>query len=108
ILLDVNNIFVSGFNHGFDPRRYIDSVPAHRVQQIHLAGHSNCGTHIIDTHDAPIIDPVWELYGYTLKRLGPVSTMIERDDHIPPLDELVAELGEARRVAENSLESLAA
>ncbi len=108
ILLDVNNIFVSGMNHGFDPRRYLDNVPASRVQQIHLAGHSNCGTHIIDTHDAPIIDKVWELYAYTLKRLGPVSTMIERDDHIPPLDELVTELGEARRVARRSLESLAA
>lgn len=108
ILLDVNNIFVSGMNHGFDPRRYLDNVPASRIQQIHLAGHSNCGTHIIDTHDAPIIDKVWELYSYTIKRLGPVSTMIERDDHIPPLDELVTELGEARRVARRSLESLAA
>ena len=61
LLLDVNNIYVSGFNHGFDPREYIDAIPGQRVQQIHLAGHSNCGTHIIDTHDAPVIDEVWKL-----------------------------------------------
>lgn len=99
ILLDVNNIYVSAFNHGFDPKRYIDSVPASRVRQIHLAGHSNCGTHIIDTHDADVIDEVWALYEYTLRRLGPVATMIERDDNIPPLPDLVAELERAREVA---------
>lgn len=99
LLLDVNNIYVSAFNHGFDARAFIDGVPAHRVQQIHLAGHHNHGDYIIDTHDAPIIDPVWDLYDYALARLGPVSTMIERDDHIPELPELVAELGIARRLA---------
>ncbi|HWQ40065.1 MAG TPA: DUF692 domain-containing protein [Burkholderiales bacterium] len=108
ILLDVNNIYVSAFNHGFDARRYIDCVPARRVRQIHLAGHSNCLTHIIDTHDAPIIDPVWELYAYALRKLGPVPTMIERDDHIPPLAELVAELDVARRVAAEALQPVAA
>jgi len=69
------------------------------VQQIHLAGHHNHGDYIIDTHDAPIIDPVWELYDYALARLGPVSSMIERDDHIPELAELVDELAIARRLA---------
>jgi len=99
LLLDVNNIYVSGFNHGFDPRAFIDGVPAGRVRQIHLAGHQNHGDYIVDTHDAPIIDPVWQLYGHALARLGPVSTMIERDDQIPDLAELVDELGIARRIA---------
>ena len=99
LLLDVNNVYVSGFNHGFDPRDFIDGVPAERVRQIHLAGHQNHGDYIVDTHDAPVIDPVWQLYGHALTRLGPVSTMIERDDHIPELAELVDELGIARRLA---------
>jgi len=99
ILLDVNNIYVSSHNHGFDPVAYIEGVPAERVQQIHLAGHENCGDFIIDTHDAAIVDPVWDLYGEAIRRFGPVPTMIERDDRIPPLAELVAELEQARRVA---------
>ena len=99
LLLDVNNVYVSGFNHGFDPREYIDALPGQRIQQIHLAGHSNCGTHIIDTHDAPIVDAVWELYGYTIEALGPVARMIERDDHIPELATLVSELDQARELA---------
>ena len=99
LLLDVNNIYVSSYNHNFDPKEFINGVPAHRVQQIHLAGHHNHGDYIIDTHDAPVIDPVWDLYGYALARLGPVSTMIERDDHIPELEELVVELDRARNIA---------
>ncbi len=99
LLLDVNNVFVSAFNHGFDPRAYIDALPARRIQQIHLAGHSNCGTHIIDTHDAPVIDEVWALYGYAIQALGPVATMIERDDQIPELATLVCELDQARDTA---------
>jgi uncharacterized protein (UPF0276 family) len=99
LLLDVNNVYVSGFNHGFDPRDFIDALPCHRVQQIHLAGHSNCGTHIIDTHDAPVIDEVWKLYGYAIEAFGPVATMIERDDHIPELAALVSELDQAREIA---------
>ena len=99
LLFDVNNVYVSGFNHGFDPREYIDALPSQRIQQIHLAGHTNCGTHIIDTHDAAVIDEVWELYSYTIEAYGPVSTMIERDDHIPELDVLVAELDLARALA---------
>jgi hypothetical protein len=99
LLLDVNNIYVSAYNHGFDARAFINGIPAHRVQQIHLAGHHNHGDYIIDTHDAPIIDPVWELYDHALARLGSVSTMIERDDNIPELGELVEELGIARHLA---------
>ncbi len=99
LLLDVNNIYVSSVNHGFDARTFIDGIPARRVQQIHLAGHSNMGEYIIDTHDEPIADAVFDLYGYACRRLGPVSTMIERDDNIPPLAELIAELGRVRQVA---------
>jgi len=99
ILLDINNIYVSSFNHDFDPIAYLDGVPRERVQQFHLAGHRNLDTHIIDTHDEPIVDPVWELYQAALERFGPISTMIERDDNIPPLDELLAELDHARAIA---------
>ncbi len=99
LLLDVNNVYVSGFNHGFDPKEFIDALPAQRIQQIHLAGHSHCGTHIIDTHDAPVIDEVWSLYRYAIETLGPVATMIERDDHIPELATLVSELELAREIA---------
>ena len=99
LLLDVNNIYVSGMNHGFDPRDFIDGVPAHRIQQIHVAGHSNLGDVIIDTHDAPVPDEVFDLYAYACRRFGPVSTMIERDDAIPPLEDLIAELDRVRAVA---------
>jgi uncharacterized protein (UPF0276 family) len=99
LLLDVNNVYVSSVNHGYDPRAFIEGLPAHRIRQIHLAGHEKRGTLIVDTHDAPIADPVWDLYAYTLRRCGPVATMIERDDRIPPLDELVAELDRAREIA---------
>ena len=105
ILLDVNNVYVSGRNHGFEPRDFIDAMPPERVWQIHLAGHSHAGSLVIDTHDHAVPDPVWDLYAYTVERLGPVSTMIERDDHIPPLAELVEELGAARRVAARALEA---
>jgi hypothetical protein len=103
ILLDVNNIHVSSVNHGFDPIAYLDAVPAERVQQFHLAGHRNLDSHIIDTHDEPIVDPVWELYAEAVCRFGPVSTMIERDDNIPPYAELVAELDRARAIAREVL-----
>ncbi len=103
LLLDVNNIYVSSFNHDFDPRAFIDGVPAQRVQQIHLAGHQHQGDYIIDTHDAPVVDAVWDLYAYALARLGPVSTMIERDDKIPELSELVDELGRARHLGASYL-----
>ncbi|HYL02808.1 MAG TPA: DUF692 domain-containing protein [Steroidobacteraceae bacterium] len=104
ILLDVNNIYVSAVNHEFDPLEYLNSVPPERVQQIHLAGHENYGDYLVDTHDHPVPDPVWELYAAALRRCGAVSTMIERDDHIPPLAELVAELDQARAIARRALE----
>jgi uncharacterized protein (UPF0276 family) len=101
LLLDVNNVYVSARNHHFNPLEYINAVPKQRVQQIHLAGHTDYGDYVIDTHDHPVVDPVWELYEYTLKRLGPVSTMIERDDRMPPFDELMAELQQARGIGES-------
>jgi len=100
LLLDVNNVYVSSVNHEFDPMEYINAVPPEKVYQIHLAGHSNCGDYLIDTHDATIIDPVWDLYAKTITKLGKVSTMIERDDHIPPLEDLLKELNQARDIAE--------
>jgi uncharacterized protein (UPF0276 family) len=100
ILLDVNNIYVSSFNHHYDPIEYLEGVPKHRVWQHHIAGHTNNGNLIIDTHDADVIDPVWALYEETVKRFGPVSTMIERDGNIPPLQQLIAELDHARKIAE--------
>lgn len=103
LLLDVNNIYVSSYNHQFDAKTFIDGVPKKRVQQIHLAGHSNQGDYIIDTHDAPVIDPVWDLYRYAVSRLGAISTMIERDDHIPELDILINELQIARDIAAKEL-----
>lgn len=99
ILLDVNNVYVSGFNHDFDPHDYLRGVPAERVQQFHIAGHRNHGDYIVDTHDEPVIDPVWRLYAEACRRFGAVSTLIERDDNIPPLSELLDELAHARRIA---------
>ncbi len=99
ILLDVNNVYVSSVNHGFDPASYLAAMPQHRVRQLHLAGHSDRGGYIIDTHDAPIAPDVWELYRAARRRFGPVATMIERDANIPPLAELVAELEQARALA---------
>jgi uncharacterized protein len=99
LLLDINNIYVSSYNHDYDPLEYLEGVPPERVWQHHLAGHSNDGNLIIDTHDHDVIDPVWELYAETAKRLGPVSTMIERDGNIPDLDSVLAELERARSIA---------
>ncbi|KTD42173.1 DUF692 domain-containing protein [Legionella parisiensis] len=103
ILLDINNIYVSSVNHQFNPIDYIMAMPPERVAQIHLAGHSNHGNYIIDTHDAPVIQPVWSLYAAALQRLGPISSMIERDDNMPPFAELLAEINQARRIAESIL-----
>lgn len=103
LLLDVNNVYVSSVNHGFNPQLFIDAMPAVAVRQIHLAGHEDHGDYIIDTHDHPVCDAVWDLYAYTLRRLGPVPTMIERDDDIPALPVLVAELDAARVLARSVL-----
>jgi uncharacterized protein (UPF0276 family) len=102
MLLDVNNIYVSGRNHGFDPIAYLDAIPVAPVRQIHLAGHEDRGDIVIDTHDHPVRAEVWALYEHALKRFGPVPTMIERDDHIPPLAELLDELAVARSLAAQS------
>ena len=98
LLLDVNNVYVSATNHGFDPQDFIGGIPPGRVRQIHLAGHTP-GDILIDTHDRAVCDAVWALYGQACRRFGPVATMIERDDAIPPLGELLAELQQARDVA---------
>ena len=94
-LLDVNNVYVSAFNHGFDARAYLDAMPADRIVQIHLAGHTHKGTHILDTHSDHVIDEVWALYEYVLARVGPVSTMVEWDEDIPAFDVVYAEIGKA-------------
>lgn len=102
LLLDVNNVYVSSVNHGFDPDRYLAGVPAERVKQIHLAGHRSFGRYLIDTHDEPVAESVWALYEKAATLFGSVPTMIERDANIPPLGELIAELTHARRIAESS------
>ncbi|USI73495.1 MNIO family bufferin maturase [Sphingomonas morindae] len=99
LLLDVNNIYVSAVNHGFDALAYLEGIPAERVRQIHLAGHSQGRALLIDTHDKPVPPSVWQLYEAAIGRLGPVATMIERDDDIPPLDDLLVELDCARTIA---------
>lgn len=103
LLLDVNNVFVSASNHGFDPVAYLDGVPHDCVRQIHLAGHSQGKELLVDTHDRPVPASVWDLYAHVLPRLGSVATMIERDDDIPPLADLLAELALARRIAADAI-----
>jgi uncharacterized protein (UPF0276 family) len=103
ILLDVNNVFVNAHNHGFDAARYIDAVPAERVFQIHLAGHSTNGPLLIDTHDHAVRDEVWALYARALRGIGPVSTLIEWDDPVPEFERLLRELERARAVAAAAL-----
>ena len=105
VLLDVNNVFVSAYNHGFSPQAFLNGIPVDRVGQIHLAGHGDEGTHLLDTHDHPVCDGVWDLYRAAVARFGAISTLIERDDDIPPLEELVAE---SRRAAAIEREAVAA
>ena len=99
VLLDINNVYVSAYNHHFDPLLYLNAIPIESVQQFHLAGHLNCGDLIIDTHDHPVIPPVWELYAFAIQRFGMKSTMIERDDRLPPFKQLMNELNKARTIA---------
>jgi len=108
ILLDVNNIFVSAFNHGFDAISYLDSIPPARVWQFHLAGHSDYGDYLLDTHDHPVREEVWQLYVDACRRFGRISTLIERDDNIPPLPELLAEVDRARSLQESAHAAAAA
>jgi uncharacterized protein (UPF0276 family) len=97
MLLDVNNIYVSSRNHGFDPYEYLNRVPEERVAQIHIAGHSKFEKYILDTHDHPVIDPVWKLYEYAIRRAGPTATLLEWDDRIPSFEEVHAEARKAER-----------
>ena len=110
LLLDVNNIVVSARNHGFAPEDYLAGLPGERIWQVHLAGHSDYypdtgGSYAIDTHDQDVPEQVWTLYESAIRRFGPISTMIERDDRIPPLADLVAELALARAAHARGLEA---
>jgi hypothetical protein len=104
ILLDVNNVFVSAHNHGFDARAYLDAVDPARVFQIHLAGHGADGPLLIDSHDHPVRDEVWALYAHALRRLGPVSTLIEWDANLPDFERLCEEAARARAILAALLE----
>jgi uncharacterized protein (UPF0276 family) len=103
LLFDVNNVYVSAYNHGYDAYAFLEGIPADRVVQFHLAGHSDMTNYIVDTHDHPVREEVWALYSAALRRFGPVSTMIERDDDIPPLADMLAELEHARALARDVL-----
>ncbi|GAB4162049.1 MAG: DUF692 domain-containing protein [Planctomycetaceae bacterium] len=103
LLLDVNNVYVSSVNHDFDPVEYLQAVPHERVVQVHLAGHTNCGTHCIDTHDGKVIDPVWELYRLAHKYTGGVSTLLEWDANIPEFPIVHAEVLKAKSHIHSSL-----
>ena len=106
LLMDINNVYVSSYNHGWDAKQYLDAIPADRVVQIHLAGHENRGTHIVDTHDGKVIDEVWQLYRYAITRWGAVSTMVEWDEDIPEFPVLMAEVEKARSFAAQPLEEV--
>jgi uncharacterized protein (UPF0276 family) len=96
ILLDVNNVYVSAVNHGFAAERYLAGIPIGRVGQIHLAGHEDKGTHLLDTHDHPVCAAVWDLYRIAVARFGRISTLVEWDEHIPPFEDVLAEAERAR------------
>jgi uncharacterized protein (UPF0276 family) len=98
LLLDVNNVYVSATNHGFAAETYLAGLPADRVGQIHLAGHTDMGTYLFDTHDGPVIEAVWDLYRQAVRRFGRVSTLVEWDEHVPALDVVCAEAARARQV----------
>ena len=106
ILLDINNIYVSSRNHDFSPEQYVNGIDKDAVWQFHLAGHTDYGDHVVDTHDHDVPDPVWSLYRYALRRFGAISTMIERDDHIPPFDALYKELQIAKKIAEQEIPNI--
>ncbi|QUI68768.1 DUF692 domain-containing protein [Pseudoalteromonas sp. M8] len=102
LLLDINNVYVSSRNHQFDPITYLNAIPTQAVAQIHLAGHSDFGTHIVDTHDQPICEEVWSLYRQYTQNRSPINTMIERDDNFPELAGLLQELNLAKGIAPSS------
>src|SRR3954463_15656199 len=103
LLFDVNNVYVSAYNHGFDAETFVKQVPHSRIWQIHLAGHTNLDKYIIDTHRGSLIEPVLDLYRQTIALAGPVSTLIEWDDEIPELAVLLAEAERARRARDEGL-----
>jgi len=105
ILLDVNNIYVSSKNHSFDPFTYVNSVPAHRVAQIHIAGHSKFEKYILDTHDHPVLPAVWRLYARAIERCGPTATLLEWDDNIPTFEEVHAEALKATKFLKAAAEA---
>jgi hypothetical protein len=107
ILFDVNNVYVSSVNHEFDPLEYVNYIPAHRVAQIHIAGHSKYEKYILDTHDHPVIDPVWDLYARAIQRCGPTPTQLEWDEHIPTFDEVHNEARKAQRYLDQHAATLA-
>jgi uncharacterized protein (UPF0276 family) len=107
ILFDVNNVYVSARNHGFDANAYVDAIPPDRVVQVHLAGHTDKGTHLLDTHSAHVADPVWDLYVRAIRRMGAVSTLIEWDENIPEWSVLEEEASRARRLRARALEEAA-
>ena len=108
ILLDVNNIYVSSKNHSFDPYEYLNNVPHHRVGQYHIAGHSKFEKYILDTHDHPVLDPVWKLYAHAIKLTGPTATLLEWDDRIPSFDEVHREALKAGKFCKELLHEPAA
>jgi uncharacterized protein (UPF0276 family) len=105
LLFDVNNVYVNAYNHGDDPAAFVRNVPHARIVQIHLAGHTNFGTHVIDTHRGPPIEDVWALYEETIRLAGPVSTLVEWDEDIPPFDIVLAVAETARAVRSAALAS---
>ena len=108
LLLDVNNVYVSATNHGWSVEAYLEGIPVDAVWQFHLAGHSDLGTHLVDTHDAPVCNAVWSLYARAVHRFGATSTLIEWDDRIPPLDAVIAESARAREVERGVVEEAVA
>ena len=104
LLLDVNNVYVTCFNAGTDPVEYLRSFPCERVVQMHLAGHLNCGTHLIDTHDQPVRRSVWELFRYAWQHTGGAATLLEWDGNIPPFAECLAEVQKARQFMDGSFD----
>ena len=103
ILLDVNNVYVSAMNHGFDPEGYLRALPSERIWQIHLAGHTDRGSHLLDTHSRPVCDEVWELYRSVIRRIGPVASLVEWDEDVPDWETLEAESLRACEVQRETL-----
>jgi uncharacterized protein (UPF0276 family) len=105
ILLDVNNVYVSAVNHGFDPRKYLEAIPPERVWQVHLAGHTDRGTHLLDTHGTHVCEAVWDLYRFATGRIGAVSSLVEWDENVPEWEVLVSESEQARAIRREVLEA---